>query len=44
MSAYELLNLSINVMWKRDKLQGLPRVLQLLLNEFKNPMILEYEC
>ena len=33
MSAHVLMNL-LNVLWKRDKMRGLPRILSLFRNEF----------
>ena len=38
MSAHVLLNL-LNELRKRDKIRGLPSILSLFRNEFKNPVI-----
>ena len=39
MSAHVLLNL-LNELWKRDKMQGLPSILSLFLNEFNHIIII----
>ena len=43
MSAYVLLNL-LNKLGKRDKMRGLPSILSLFCNEFKNSIIQKHEC
>ena len=43
MSAHVLLNLS-KELGKRDKMRGLPGILSLFRNEFKNSIIQEHEC
>ena len=42
MSAHVLLNL-LNELGKRDKMRGLPSILSLFRNEFKNSIIQEHE-
>ena len=41
MSAHVLLNLLLG---KRDKMPGLPNILSIFRNEFKNSIIQEHEC
>ena len=43
MSAHILLN-SLNELWERDKMRGLPSILYLFSNEFNNSIIQEHEC
>ena len=43
MSAHILMNL-LNKLEKRDKMLGLPSILSIFSNEFKNSIIQENEC